>query len=64
MPAPQQKAVVIAHDGGIWGPFDGGREAALWAEKKWPDQDNIEYVNGAIGWRVQGLQPPDLEPQS
>lgn len=51
--------VVIDIHGMPWGPFDGGRAAALWARAKWPDQNEGDD-NGTAGWRVFALHAPGI----
>jgi hypothetical protein len=63
-----RKRYVIVLDtyGNPWGPFESGEEAALWAKKKWPDQDQDELHDEHLceqgvpaGWELRAVRGPD-----
>lgn len=50
--------VVLDKHGMPWGPFDDATEAAQWAKRKWPDQEQDERRMGD-GWDIAVLHSPD-----
>ena len=47
---------IVSKEGDIFGPFKTAPEAADWAKKRWPDQEQ-RGENGTDGWdlRVEGV---------
>lgn len=47
---------IVSKEGDIFGPFKTAPEAAAWAKKRWPDQEQRDE-NGGDGWdlRVAGV---------
>lgn len=51
-----RKFEIVSREGDIFGPFKTAPEAAAWAKKRWPDQEQ-RGENGTDGWdlRVEGV---------
>lgn len=53
----KNQCIVIDWMGNPWGPFDSAGDAACWAAKKWPDQEQDENREGK-GWDISALWEP------
>lgn len=55
--------IIIDNHSNPWGPFESAIEAAKWATKKWPDQEQEAFVIGSavkhLGWDLWALRSPD-----